>query len=145
MQGTTIAYEVFGKTGVLVHGAQHPASEEWETFIGELRENVLEKKKRKGLGVYSAGGAPTDNQREALTNLTRFHNVPTAVILEDHVSFIDAGGCLVSGMNWTGALSESTYSPGQLSDALTSLETDDHAEVLEALQTLRTDLGAASS
>ena len=145
MQGTTIAYEVFGKTGVLVHAAQQPASDEWETFIGELRGNVLEKKKLKGLVVYSAGGAPTDNQRTALTNLTRFHNVPTAIILEDHTDFIDAGGCVVSGLNWTGDLNEATYSPEQLSDAVISLKTDDQDAVLAALQTLRAELGDAPS
>ena len=131
MEGTTIQYKVFGKTGVLVHSRVDPTQHEWEEFITEITAGILEKK-TKGLVVYSMGGAPRDNQRNQLMSLTRFHNTPTAVIVVDP-SAIDAGGCLVQGLNWTGDLSEQTWTPAQLQDAIATVTDKDNAEVADAL------------
>lgn len=137
MEGKTIAYEVFGRSGVLAHASALPASEEWSTFIHEIRGHLLTKKPLSGLVVYSNGGAPTDNQRIELLRLTRFHNLPTAVVVEDHVQFIDAGGCVVGGLNWTGDLSERTFSPAQIEQAVDKVATEDRQEVLGALHAIR--------
>ena len=145
MEGKTIAYQVFGKTGVLVHSSVEPEKAEWSEFLDEIRESLLSKKKVKGLVVYSTGGAPRDNQRGDLLNLTRFHNIPTAVILVDQVLYIDAGGCVVQGMNWTGDLEEQTWSPSQLKEAIATVTDKDNDAIFEALSQLQTDLGIAAA
>ena len=137
MEGKTIAYEVFGRSGVLVHSDSHAASEEWATFVDELRGHLLTKKPLTGLLVYSNGGVPTDNQRADLMRLTRFHNVPTAVILEDRVQFVDPGGCIVGGLNWTGNLKEQTFNPAQMEEAIDQVASSDRDAVLEALRGLQ--------
>ena len=137
MEGKTIAYEVFGRSGVLVHSDSHAALEEWPTFVDELRGHLLTKKPLTGLIVYSNGGAPTDNQRSDLMGLTRFHNVPTAVILEDRVQFIDQGGCVVGALNWTGNLNDQTFNPTQMEEAVDQVASSDREAVLEALRGLQ--------
>jgi len=144
MDGTTIAYQVFGKTGVLVHSPVEPGLEEWDEFVTEIREGIIAKK-IKGLVVFSTGGAPRDNQRDDLMNLTRFHNIPTAVIVVDKVLYIDAGGCVVQGMNWTGNLEEQTWNPSQLKDAVATVTDKDNDAVLEALSQLQSELGMAAA
>lgn len=144
MDGKTIAYQVFGKTGVLVHSQIEPDGNEWGEFLDEIREGVVGKKV-KGLVVYSTGGAPRDNQREDLMNLTRFHNLPTAVIVVDQVLYIDAGGCVVQGMNWTGDIQEQTWAPSQLKEAIATATKKDNDAILEALSQLQTDLGIAAA
>ena len=145
MDGKTIAYQVFGKTGVLVHSPTEPDPTEWNEFLDEIREGLLGKAKLKGLVVYSTGGAPRDNQRGGLMNLTRFHNLPTAVVVVDHVLFIDAGGCVVQGQNWTGNLQEQTWSPSQLREAIATVSDKDNEAVLAALNELQADLGIAAA
>ena len=144
MDGQTIAYKVLGKTGVLVHANQLPNPTEWNKFITLVRADVIGKKV-KGLVVFSIGGAPTDNQRELLTGLMRFHNLPTAVIIDDSAQFVDAGGCTVQGLNWTGNLKEQTWSPAQQKEAIATVTQKDTSLVQEALTTLQIDLGIVAA
>ena len=146
MTASNLVYRSLGKGqgAVLGHGYKHPTDGEWDEAFGELRQDILSKTTRHLL-VYSAGGAPTSVQRQALVVLSLFHGVQLSIVIEDDADYIDAGGCYVNALNWTGRLDCKAHSPADLEQAAAELEVKDGAALVEAMNEVISELRGKST
>ena len=143
MNTQTLAYKLAGKTAVLAHSKISPDAAEWDNFIEAIRGDVLGKKV-KALLVYSAGGAPQHHQRNHLTGLTAFQEIPTEVLLDGGIHW-DQAGNRVSAYNWAYSMETNAHLPEEVGHVVDLLDCDDREAVKETLSELQERLAASSS
>ena len=109
MNANTVEWKNIKPMALLMHATEHPAQADWDDFLERMREEI-KAKKTKALLVYSRGGTPTSNQREALIVLLSFHHLAAEVIVDlaDPLQ-LDAGGCTIRASNWLPSFERATY------------------------------------
>lgn len=76
----TMATEVVGQIVVAVHTKDPPGAEEWERFLAESKAVASRLGGEARHLIFSAGGGPSQSQRQQLYAILKGRSAPTAVV-----------------------------------------------------------------